>query len=243
MTVTVNKYVNVTGSAGTFSKTVDAGQAVSICVSDFGLSGVDGQRIALREASNGGPIGNFIAFGNAGCASFTPTSSKSVDGFVFSTVGGTADYSKVDGGVLNVSRHVAAFNSTTYPGNSTELEALGIPVGQFNAALAHMWMGFGGAVMTFGGGDIDVRFSSTFTACGFHSTSAPYAILINSPSCAAIRRNILGVMIEELFELLTRTSDIDRNGGSSSVVLNDNTLSEPGKAYLTYVYIKDPKGW
>ena len=246
-TITVNKYVNTEGAKGSYTTTVTGGPAVNICVGDLGLSGVDPDRIVLRDASSGGRIGSFIAIGNSGCVTFTPTSSKTIDAFVFSTLGGAADYSKVDKGIILFSRNVAVFVEPAYPGNSTELQALTTLLAQFNAALAPDWMTYGGLSVVQGTGDLGFQFRP-ITYCGAHTTSyKPNWILIGSDSCAAIPRNILGVMIEELFESLTNTCDIDAppcgKGGTWTVRINDNALSDAGRAYLTYVYIKHSMGW
>ncbi len=68
------------------------------------------------------------------------------------------------------------------------------------------------------------------------------------PDAGGTKVTITGVLVEELFEELTKTNDIDGtevggSPGSSTVRVNDNALSEAGRAYFAQIYVKDPKGW
>lgn len=233
------KYNNLEGPQGSLSRTVEYGSSLDICVPELGLSGIDPSRIVLRE-SNPGRLGRYLAFGANGCAGFKPEKDQSVDAYTFDTRS-RADYARIDNNPYRKHEMYQRSMTAYATGNvgSLESQAFENLISSFNSALNPPWTSYGGITTSQGSGDIQISFNTGTSFCGSHTTLPPWRIFMETSLCQAIPRNIQGVMVEELFEVLTQTVDIDGNG--SHVIKDDSRLADIGRAYLTYVYIKDAK--
>jgi hypothetical protein len=264
--LTFTIYNHTAGPMGTFTRTARSGTDVTLQIANLGaqpainVSGVDPQRIVIREAAQGGRIGTFVAFWNQGAVTIKApyTDRASYDVFLMKS-GGGINYVKIDNntnpvisgaGSLFFPRSFTAFiQNFDLVGSEATVDEL---LRQFNAAINPSGMSYG-SVNRNSTGTLRIGFATTYPSGipapgGAHEYSSSPTIWINSVVCASVGRNVLGVLVEELFEELTKTNDIDGtevggNPGSSTVRVNDNALSEAGRAYLAYVYVKDPKGW
>jgi hypothetical protein len=242
VTVTVQKYLSPGGYKGSYTKAGIGGQALPVCLSEFGMAGIDTQRIAVRQTVVDGHVGNYIAASKAGgCASVTPVEDSTVAAYAFAS----DDYALMDGNRLgNTQTHPKAatmFIDPANPSTAFEVQAVDNLIALYSAALRQSGSAAGKLSRVEGSGDIRIRFGIG-SDCGSHDGVNNNSIVINRAVCDSMNRKIQGVLIEELFEILNHVGDID---GPGSLVRepDDATLNQRGANFTNYTYLMSSKNW
>lgn len=234
-------YNHTQGYLTKLEKPLKNGDRVTLRISDFGVEGVDENRIVVRENR----FGPRISFSHTGMASFeAPIESRNYTVYLMNASNG-ADYRIVDTwmnsneGVLEYVPPLKWYREdrNDYCGpDDIILDA----VNQLNEALDYSWARYGKLQK------IDRRKNDSFgvgygycrNQFGWHS---PYWAGVNPDHCLTDKTK-LETFLEEIFELITRLNDI---GGkdTASLITDPQTgrLNGVGKDLLAYVFVKDEK--
>jgi hypothetical protein len=125
-------------------------------------------------------------------------------------------------------------------GKTGSQEAIDDVISQFNAAINPDGIKYGSITQVSSNGIITMGYGICLyegvPVGGLHSNNQ---IWVNPDVCRNTGRNIIGVFITELFEVLIGVSDI--HGDGSNVNEQDRYLSLEGKELMNYVYAKDEK--
>jgi hypothetical protein len=240
VTLQFDVYNHTLGYRTSFTRNTMSDQNVNIKISDLGYSDVDPERIVVREKN----MGKLAVFGRTGEANFTaPRQNLNYDIFLMNKSNGT-NYALMDNNIHGTSYLVKPRFATWYrhdeDGKTGPQEAIEEVVAQFNDALNLAWISYGKLTEVNNNGDIKLGYAlCSFNGRpvgGLHATDGTYAY-VNPDVCRETGRDIRGVFVTEIFELLTFVSDIHGNG--SNVNEKDRYLSLEGKELMNYVYAKD----
>jgi hypothetical protein len=185
-------------------------------------------------------------FSTGGAAGFTAPKQNTVYDVLLMNKSNGTNYELIDnqstkwgGGILYQPRS-ATYCRSDQDGKTGPQEAIDNVIIQFNQALNLPWISYGNISKVDTYANIAIGYGYCMygngPVRGFHSTDD---ILVNPDVCRETNRNVQGVFIEELFELLTDTSDI--HGRGSHVNGEDQYLTIEGQELLAYVYAKDEK--
>jgi len=272
--LTFTVYNHTAGPMGTFTRTAQSGTDVTLQIANLGalptgrgftpqpaisVSGVDPLRIAVREAAQGGRIGNFVAFSREGQVTFkAPFQDRAAyDVFLMNARNGD-NYQFVDNSslnennkaVVNPKRASTVYRVDTYGGTGPD-DYLNNAILRFQQALNPPWMSYGSLTRVADAGDVKAEYNGQLTICAALSFSSP-AVFINPPRCAdrSVPVPVWWCWLEDLFQVLTYTYHFSPYNtppfSASSFVVEGpepGRLSSIGQDLLTYVYVKDPKGW
>jgi hypothetical protein len=254
--LTVNTFIQTDGPRGSFTRTVTAGDNVTIRVADLGLPDADPDRIVVRDAAAGGVVGALVGFSRQGSVTLSGVSAtKSYDviamkaGFPYNLIDAQTDANPLKGKLSSSFPREMLIYQVDAGASGPESYVQDV-ISRYDAAVNRPGLKMGSFTKVAGSsGTINMQYRHPIVylgqnICGERATypGPLYVISIHSDRCAAISRNILGLMVQALFEILTGVVDID-GGGSSVNGPDDASITERGRAFLTYVYIKDSKGW
>jgi hypothetical protein len=240
VTLQFDVYNHTKGYRTSFTRNTMSEQNVNIKISDIGYNDVDPQRIVVREKN----MGKLAVFGRTGEANFTaPRQNLSYDIFLMNKSNGT-NYALMDNNIHGTSKLVKPRFATWYrhdeDGKTGPQEAIEEVVAQFNDALNLAWISYGKLTEVNNNGDIILGYAlclyNGHPVGGLHATDGTYAY-VNPEVCQETGRDIRGVFVTEIFELLTFVSDI--HGDGSNVNGQDRYLTIEGQELLRYVYAKD----
>lgn len=234
-------YNHTQGYLTKFEETLKSGERVTLRISDFGVEGVDDNRIVIREER----FGLRIAYGQTGKAIFeAPNENRNYTIYLMNASNGT-DYRIVDTwinsneGVLEYAPPIMWYRKdrNDYRGPDDVIQDA---VNQLNGALDYSWAKYG-RLQRVGQRKND-SFGVGYGFCrnqfGWHS---PYWAGVNPDHCPT-EKSRLETFLEEIFELITRLNDI---GGEDTAGLitdpNTGNLNGVGKDLLAYVFVKDEK--
>lgn len=239
--LTFDVYNHTQGRLKTYIRRTMPFSEIKLRVEDFGVGGVDPDRIVVRERR----LGRLRAAANGGVAVFTaPESDMSYSVYLANASAG-ADYRVVDywvgplQGVLRVGRR-ARLGREDRNGYSGPESVIWAAVDQLNDALSYPWADYGRLerVEPEGKADIFLGYGHCRDALGWHSWTWAG---INPVHCRT-EKVMLATFLEEIFELVTGTSDIGRR--DTAEVITDpgsGRLNDVGRDLLAYVYVKDER--
>jgi hypothetical protein len=241
VTLQFDVYNHTLGYRTSFTRNTMSDQNVNIKISDLGYSDVDTERIVVREKN----MGRLANFSRTGEANFTaPRQNLSYDVFLMNKSNGT-NYALIDnnafGAKMTRPRYATWYRHDEDEKTGPDSAILEV-VDQFNQALNPGWMSFGKMSQVNSNGNIALG----YTLClyngtpvgGLHATDGSYAY-VNPDVCRETGRDIRGVFVEEIFELLTHTGDI--HGDGSHVQDQDRYLTVEGEELIRYVHARDEK--
>lgn len=234
-------YNHTQGYLTKFEKPLKNGDRVTLQISDFGVEGVDENRIVIREER----FGPRISYSQTGRAFFeAPDENRKYTIYLMNASNG-ADYRIVDTwinsneGVLEYAPPLRWYredrNDCRGPDNVIQ-----DAVSQLNGALDYSWAKYG-RFQRIGqrkNNSFGVGYGFCRNQFGWHS---PYWAGVNPDHCPADKTR-LETFLEEIFELITRLNDI--GGEDTACLITDprtGNLNDVGKDLLAYVFVKDEK--
>ena len=252
-------YNHTAGRLGSWTATLQSGSTVTLSVGSLGevvdadgnivqaaipVDSADSQRLVVRKAASDGRVGDFVAASTSGTATFqVPIASRSAyDVFVMNAQNGT-DYSLVDGGALGFARNLAVSRGADLGGATGPDGAIESLVRALSEAVTFPWMAYGRVSRVTADGQIVVVFTQPNAgACATYTRSSGM-LYVNPERCAAVPADVSGVVLENGIELVAGVRDI--GGADSSGLLDWGSLrlTPTGRDLLTYVFLKDSKGW
>jgi hypothetical protein len=241
-TATLPSGTTVTLSIGALGEVVDEdGNMVQAAIP---VDSADSQRMVLRRGSVGGRVGDFVAASTAGSVSFqVPIADRaSYDVFVMNAANGT-DYSLVDRGALGFDRNLTISRGADVGGATGPDDAIDSLVRALSEAVSLPWMAYGRVSRGTADGHIVVVYTQPNAgACATYTRSSGM-LYVNPERCAAVPADVSGVVLENGIELVAGVRDI--GGADSSGLLDWGSLrlTPTGRDLLTYVFLKDSKGW
>ena len=240
VSVTVQAYLSPGGLRRTFSKAGQGGTAMQVCLSELGLTGIDTQRVALRQPVVDGHVGDYMAASKSGgCASFTPMSDVTIAAYAFATdIYDTMD-TNVNGNKQTLPKIATAYIYPAFPVSTAELQAVDNMLAAYNSGFGQSGSSAGRLSRFAGAGNIMIRFNPAATFGG--SNNGEDRITINTPLCISKNRDIQGVLIEEMFYILNHVYDPTYPFGPRNP--DDRTLSQRGANLTNYTYLMSPKNW
>jgi len=247
VTLQFDVYNHTQGLQASFTKNnVTSETSVILNIADimstYGVTGVDNRRIAIRQ----GNFGGLIVFSRTGEASFTaPRQNTDYDIYLMNTSGMTKNrhYQKVDdwidkgAGILGVPRN-ASWHREDRDGYTGKKSIITSAVSQLNNAINYSWAKYGSLNKVGSNGDFGVGYGYCNNWAGMHSSDWAG---VNPDNCFN-ERGQLKVFLAEIFELTTRTDDLD-GISTYGLICNRSTgnLNEIGRELFAYVYVKDSK--
>jgi len=242
VTVAVQAYLSPGGFRRTFTKTGLAGQAMQVCLNELGLTGIDTQRIAVRQTGVDGHVGDYIASAKSGgCVSITPTGDGAVVAFAFATdIYDTMD-ACLDGScnLQTNPKQTTVYIDPSFPSTTAEKQAVDNMIAAYNAALTQVGVSVGSLTRVDGTGKVRIKFDSAYTVGGANNLQD--YIAINTPLCISKGRDIQGVLIEEMFYVLNHVHSMSYPFGMRGS--DDRSLTQRGANLTNYTYLMSPKNW
>ena len=269
--LTFTVYNHTAGPLGTFTRTARSGTDVTLQIASLApgisVAGVDPQRIVVREAAQGGRIGNFIAFSNQGAVRFTvpwAIATPRYDVFLMNNtppcdtfaerrfVG--SFYHEVDSRwpVTLTSRLKARSMTAFRPADDGVVGAPDEPIDTaiklFHGVMNYPWMSYGSYTRTEGSGDVSLQYGWWSWCAGHYSGWGGNALgKLGGISACFPNLNPLWVGWQQnLFQILLGLIHIDPTAGytdSHFVLARSGGYSPIGRDLIAYVYVRDPKGW
>jgi len=243
VTVTAKFSNHTRGYRGETTYTGKPGDALLITVSDSGATDVDPDRIVLREAANGGMIGEYVDFSRDGEINVTfPSSDAIYDVFLMNASNG-ADYNDIDywvdryGGSLRYARDLT-YHREDKDGYSGMQSLINNAVAQLNSVIQRRFITYGTITRVPSGGDIGIGYGYCGGYLGVHGTDNWAGV--NPNNCGKNDILMQRVFIAEIYELLIGVADL--GGGKASypyITSKTGSLMPFAKDLFAYVYVKN----
>ncbi len=233
VTLQFDIYNHTKGYRGQVSKTVMSEIPLTIKVNELGISGVDPQRIAIKE----GNLGNHVVFSNTGEATFTTPRQNTNYSIILFDKSHNAPYEWMDSpnysGLLNGTRNYDVFRKD-FDGQTGPEDVWADVFDQLNAALDVGFTKWGYINRQPNGtsGNFSYGYGNSNGGGGWHQGDW---ITINA-TAGPIEYVRIG--LEEAFENIC---SVDNIGGTSSsvTIVSGGVLNPVGKDLFAYVFAKD----
>jgi hypothetical protein len=252
-------YNHTAGRLGSWTATLPSGTAVTLSIGSLGevvdedgnvlqaaipVDSADSQRLVVRKAAADGRVGDFVAASTSGSVSFqVPIAGRAAyDVFVMNAQNGT-EYSLVDSGALGFARNLPISRGADGGGATGPDGAVDSLVRALSEAVTLPWMAYGRVSRTAADGQISVVYTQPNAGACATYTRSTGMLYVNPERCAAVPVDVSGIMLENGIELVAGVRDI--GGADSSGLLDWGTLqlTPTGRDLLTYVFLKDSRGW
>jgi hypothetical protein len=217
---------------------------VTIKISDLKPTGVDLERIAIRQEN----FGNLIVFSRTGEASFTaPKQNTNYDIFLMNTSGMTKSehYQKIDdwvdrgAGILGVPRNATwrREDRDDYTGPEGPIISA---IQQLHDAVQYPWYNYGSLIkVSSGGSNFGVGYAEAPPGAGGYHSSDWAGV---NPDKVISYNLRIRIFIEEIFELITGTAGLYAGTATYPLITDENgNLNQIGKELFAYVYVKDER--
>ncbi|HJX05892.1 MAG TPA: hypothetical protein VJ461_04215 [Candidatus Nanoarchaeia archaeon] len=237
VTLNFEVYNHIQGYKNQLTKTAMSGEPVAIRVGELGVSGVDQDRIAVKEDG----FGKLVKFSNTGEAIFTaPKQSMNYDVILFNAYPGV-NYNWMDeqDSQLYLEKRNYVVYRKDYDGQTGPETPWREAFDQHNEALNLGWIQWGriDRQPSAGSGDFSYGYGYCFGGMGAHL--GDHVLIEQSLTGPAP----MGIANAEIFENITCVDDI--TGVSSHKIItimggpNAGSLNEVGKHLLAYVFAKE----
>jgi hypothetical protein len=257
MTFTV--YNHTAGRLGQWTAARQSGTSVTLLIGSLGevvgddgtvvqapiaVDSADTRRFVLRAGAVGGRTGDLVAVSTTGQITFTVpyVARQAYDIFVMSALN-DANYSLVDAMTLPYRRATTVSRGADAGGVTGPDSVVDAIAREFDWALALPWMRYGQVSRTSSGGEIVVTYTTPNAGACMTYTRAKGALFVNPDVCSAASVDLEGFALENAFEMFIGLRDVFGSDSSAAVDYATHRLTPVGRDLLTYVYLKDSKGW